>query len=155
MTDMTEHIRQSNLIENIDDKRQDKRSLKAWEWLEKQEVISIPVLLELHAKITSTQLPAHEAGQFRKVDVWIGGHIAPPPAEAKRLAIKVLRDLDERWDKIVPEALHINFEKAHPFVDGNGRTGRMLMWWHQVKLGKEPMLISWANRRAYYDWFRG
>lgn len=38
-------------------------------------------------------------------------------------------------------------------VDGNGRTGRMLMWWQEIQQGKEPTLITFNNRREYYDWF--
>lgn len=151
--DLSEHIRQSNLIENIDDRGEDRRSLKAWQYLVAQDQISQPVLLELHKMITRKQLPKSESGSYRRVNVWVGGRQCPAPVIAHGQIYGFLMDLAEHWQTLDPVEMHIRYEKIHPFVDGNGRTGRMIMWWHQIKLGQEPMIISWENRRAYYQWF--
>ena len=58
-----------------------------------------------------------------------------------------------QYRKKDPKEMHIRFEKIHPFADGNGRTGRMLMWWHEIKLEREPTLILNAEKEKYYKWF--
>lgn len=57
-------------------------------------------------------------------------------------------DLDEFTKKC-----HIKFEHIHPFVDGNGRIGRLLYNWHRLRLGLPIKIIYYKNRREYYDWF--
>ena len=48
---------------------------------------------------------------------------------------------------------HILFEAVHPFVDGNGRTGRLLLNFMLMKHGYPPINIKFADRRRYYDAF--
>lgn len=153
---MIEHIRHSNLIEDIDDPKEDARSLKAWQWLDTQDKITQPVLLELHKMITKAQLPASQAGKYRQVTVYVGGYTAPPPAVASGQIYGWCLDLMKDWKTLDPKEMHVRFEKIHPFIDGNGRTGRMLMWWHEKKLGREPTLIrsNSADRHYYYQWFK-
>lgn len=152
-TDMFPYIQQSNLIENINSRAEDRRSALAWNWLMDQPAISLPVLFELHDRITKKQLPKSERGAFRKIQVYIGNHTPPPPEIAKYQATDWLWDLLEHGMELDPKEMHIRFETIHPFVDGNGRTGRMLMWWHEVQLGRVPTFISFDHRREYYSWF--
>jgi Fic family protein len=152
---MLEHIRNSNLIENIDDPTEDARSMRAWKYISKQPHIGIPELLETHRLITLKQLNKKEAGHFRTVAVWIGGYkIMPAPYLAQQMVYNLLMDLMQRPKEISPKEAHIRFESAHPFIDGNGRTGRMLMWWHEQHIGQEPSLIPIEKRQDYYQWFR-
>lgn len=147
------HIRQSNLIEGIDDPAEDKQSTKAWRYLEKQDHLSQPVLLELHRLITKNQLPEGESGAYRKVNVTVGGRLCPEPFLATQLIYNWLYDMLEYDLYLNPKEMHIRFERIHPFVDGNGRTGRMLMWWHELKRGDQPTLILDSNKLSYYRWF--
>jgi fido (protein-threonine AMPylation protein) len=152
---MKDHIRHSNLIEGIDDPAEDVRSLEAWEWLQEQRTLSQPVILELHKRITIAQL-GDDAGRFRSVPVTVGGHYPPNGMVMKgRLYGWGIKMIDQ-WSVVDPKEMHVEFEKIHPFIDGNGRTGRMIMWWHEKKLGREPTLIrsNEADRQYYYDWFR-
>ena len=50
-------------------------------------------------------------------------------------------------------ALHVRFESIHPFIDGNGRTGRLLLNFELMKAGLLPVNIKFADRMAYYDTF--
>ena len=50
-------------------------------------------------------------------------------------------------------ALHVRFESIHPFIDGNGRTGRILLNFELMKAGLLPVNIKFADRMAYYDAF--
>lgn len=151
--DIREYIHQSNLIENIDDPKEDKQSLKAWKFIEKQPYINEERIRELQKLITQNQLPKHQAGWYRTSRVMVGDRVCPEPYLAAQMIWNWAIDMHSYWKTLDPKAMHIRFEHIHPFIDGNGRTGRMLMWWHEVKLGKEPTLISFHNRRAYYDWF--
>jgi Fic family protein len=47
--------------------------------------------------------------------------------------------------------LHTRFVKIHPFVDGNGRTGRLLLNFELLKMGYPPAIIRKEDRLAYYD----
>lgn len=152
--EMAAYIRNSNLIENIDDPKEDRRSFRAWNWLVDRPGISMLVLMELHDRITRRQLPKADRGRFRKVGVRVGDHIPPPPEIAKAQATDWLWDLMEQWKTLDPKEMHIRFETIHPFVDGNGRVGRMLMWWHETRLARTPTLISFENRAEYYNWFK-
>lgn len=152
---MDEHIRHSNLIEGINDKNEDEISKFAWAWLCQQEMINQPTLLELHRLITCRQLGT-EAGKYRDVMVQVGGHIPPAPMVAQGEMYGWIKDIMENWKDLDPKWMHVRFEKIHPFIDGNGRTGRMLMWWHEKKLGRTPTLIrsNEVDRHDYYQWFR-
>jgi Fic family protein len=58
------------------------------------------------------------------------------------------------WLDLMPQRTpwvnHVGFETIHPFADGNGRTGRMLMWWQEVQAGQTPTLFKAADRQRYY-----
>lgn len=94
-------------------------------------------LLEAHARLLEgTQLDAH-AGCLREVQNWIGGSaynpcsasFVPPPPEAVPELLAELCEFcnDDEVPAVVQAAMaHAQFETIHPFVDGNGRTGRVL-----------------------------
>lgn len=151
-----EFIRESNLIEGINSPEADAQSWEAWLWLVDREHVGREDLLELHGLITRGQLAKSESGQFRRVPVSVGGHLPPAPFIAQQQIYEWLMDLMQHWQTLDPKEMHIRFEKIHPFVDGNGRTGRMLMWWHELKQGEDPTLIrsNEADRHYYYQWFR-
>ena len=48
---------------------------------------------------------------------------------------------------------HLQFESIHPFIDGNGRTGRLLMNLQLIQAGLPAINIKFADRRKYYDAF--
>ncbi len=148
---MEEYIHQSNLIEDINSEKADEQSIKAWKWLEKRKTITEAVVKELHGKITESQasLRDHERGQYRVSDVMVGGRLCP----SWRLVPELMNNwfLDFRMKE--PIINHVFFEKIHPFADGNGRTGRMLMWWQEKNIGQKPTLIKLDERQDYYQWF--
>lgn len=152
---MSDWIRESNLIEEVDDPAEDARSLQAWNWIRKQSYDAgrrHTVLLTLHRKIMRNLRP-EIAGRYRRCRVWVGGREGVPWEE-------IIPRLDG-WFKFYGKSLsdikiqkaHIEFERIHPFVDGNGRSGRMLMNWQRIQAGLEPLCIKAAERWAYYTWF--
>lgn len=149
-----EFLRESNLIEGVDDPKADAQALVAWNYLLDQKEMSLGVLLKLH-KILMTGQPLRpdERGYFRKVDVFVGMKKMLPP----HLIHAFLRSWLERMNKGDGsdwKLLHIEYENFHPFVDGNGRTGRMLMNWYRMHHGMPILTIYAKERHKYYDWFK-
>ncbi len=57
----------------------------------------------------------------------------------------------EEWS----QQLHVSYEKIHPFVDGNGRTGRMFMNWWRLTNGLPLLIIHEGDEQYnYYQWFQ-
>jgi Fic family protein len=100
-------------------------------------------------------------GEFRRSQVWIGGArpgnavFVPPPAEQVPECIAAL----ERFlhDDPEPTLAHVQFETIHPFLDGNGRVGRLLIALQLAADGlmRQPLLYVSLHfkehRRTYYD----
>jgi Fic family protein len=152
--DIHKYVRESNLIEGIDNPAEDERSVRAWNWLVQHDwPINADIVLGLHKRITDKQLPNFYAGHFRdyaRVNVIVAGR--------KGLQYQFVPDAMEYWlngynRSDNPIGMHIEFEHIHPFADGNGRTGRMLLWWHQVRLAGRPTLFTAENRQDYYKLF--
>ncbi len=108
------------------------------------------------------------SGEFRTSQNWIGGArpgvavFVPPPPEKVQDCMgaleKFLHDEPERTSTLLKAALaHVQFETIHPFLDGNGRLGRLLITLLLVAEGvlQEPLLYLSlyfkANRAIYYD----
>jgi Fic family protein len=117
-------------------------------------------IFELHKLVVSNTLEqnlASQIGRFRNVQVFITGVIwfPPKPEDVPDKITNLLTWYTKNKEKIHPLILasyfHTEFEKIHPFVDGNGRVGRLLMNFilHKNKL---PMInIPSKIKYKYYD----
>ncbi len=153
--DMREHIKESNLIEGIDDPKEITQSEFAWYMLRNQAELTHGVICQVQKMITrnQTDLLPHQRGYYRdmsKVNVIVGDHRPPMWHMVPGLMDNWLLD----YKTLGPWEAHRRFESIHPFVDGNGRTGRMLMWWQEIKDGKEPTMLLNANKQEYYKSLR-
>ena len=137
--------------------------------INEQRPITFRLLVELHeALMASGRGISRSPGKFRTNQVWIGGHSAevatfvPPPA----LAIKdcwadlerFINDVPEATDPLIKAALtHVQFETIHPFMDGNGRLGRLLipLILVEAKVLQQPLLYLSVffkkHRETYYE----
>ena len=119
--------------------------------LNKKQEISNNVILEWHNHIFKETKP-DIAGKYRDYLIRVGDHLAPDWQDVKKLMNAFIKFLNKA--KINPVELaarvHYKFEKIHPFGDGNGRIGRLIMnyiLWHN----QYPMLIiEYKKRRSYY-----
>lgn len=147
---MDRHIRESNLIEGIDNPAADRRARWAWKYLREQRTITKEVLLETHRRITYTQLPKGESGHYRRVQVYVGNHKPPGSLLVPILMTEWMEKLLINQNALDPIQMHIEFETIHPFIDGNGRTGRMLLWWHELQIGRAPTLFRNSEKHEKY-----
>ena len=120
--------------------------------LENKKDITNELLLEWHKEVFSMTKP-DVSGRYRDYLVSVGPYLAPDWQEVKKLMNELIIFIKEN-KKMNPVELsaraHYKFEKAHPFGDGNGRVGRLLMnyiLWHN----NYPMLIiEYKRRKSYY-----
>lgn len=131
--------------------------------------ITFRMLTELHRELmTSGRGISKGPGEFRRNQVWIGGHRADEatfvPTPANALADcwaeleRFLNDQPEATDPLIKAALaHVQFETIHPFMDGNGRLGRLLIPLILVAGGvlSQPLLYLSVffkkHRQVYYE----
>jgi len=119
--------------------------------LDKRETISKGLLLKWHKEIFKETKP-DIAGRFRDFFVRVGPYLAPDWQDVENLMRDFFKFIDKT--KLNPVELaaraHYKFEKIHPFGDGNGRIGRLIMnqiIWHG---GYPILIIEYAKRRSYY-----
>ena len=129
--------------------------------------LSLRLLREVHAKLMAAGRGVQmHPGEFRRSQNWLGGtrpgnaRFVPPPPDRLMECLAPLEDFihDEHTPPLVRAALaHVQFETIHPFLDGNGRVGRLLIILMLVDSGalKNPLLYLSlyfkANRAEYYD----
>lgn len=135
--------------------------------------ISNLLLREVHAILLDhPQGRGKTPGELRRSQVWVGGTrpgnavFVPPPADAVPESLSelehFLNDKPEPTPPLIKAALtHVQFETIHPFLDGNGRVGRMLIVLQLVADGvlREPLLYPSlffkTHRVLYYELLNG
>lgn len=115
------------------------------------------IIKQIHSLILVAE--PQDRGVYRKLPVRILGANHTPPQPY--LVPKQMEDLMinyKKWIKTkniveVVSLLHLNFEFIHPFIDGNGRTGRLLVNLVLMQNGFPPIDIKFSDRQRYYDCF--
>jgi len=116
--------------------------------------LSNRLIREMHEKLLARGRGSEkQPGEFRRSQNWIGGtrpgnaHFVPPPPalveEAMSALERVFHDADASYPVLVTAALaHVQFETIHPFLDGNGRIGRLLIpiLLHNAGMLQQPLL---------------
>ena len=95
-------------------------------------------------------------GRYRKVPVRVRNHIAPQPYQVNSLMERLLEDNKELIKYNIIKAVsnfHLEFETIHPFIDGNGRTGRLILNLELIKSGYLPINIKYNDIEKYFNCF--
>lgn len=118
-----------------------------------------PELILFFHKILLSHIRDDIAGRFRQGNefVRVGSYIAPAPWEIEKQVTDMITGyMAEPTLSIIKRiaAFHLEFEHIHPFIDGNGRIGRVLNNFLLIKEGYVPINIKFIDRDQYYDAFR-
>lgn len=135
--------------------------------------ISLRFICELHDQLMHRARATHHAypGEFRRSQNWIGGtkpsnaRFVPPPVDDMHRALNDLENFIHSNDSVLEiikaGLIHAQFETIHPFTDGNGRTGRMLITFYFWKVGllEKPVLFLSSffkkYQKVYYEKLEG
>ena len=117
--------------------------------------LSESVIKQIHYLVLADK--RDDRGVFRRVPVRImdAAHEPVQPYLIVPKLNELLHNYAESKDHIITKLarFHIEFEGIHPFIDGNGRTGRLLVNLELMKAGFPPIDIKYTDRLAYYNAF--
>ena len=143
LTEHLEVINHEKAILYLDDLVKDNRPITEWN------------IKSIHQLILK-EIDNENAGRYRKENVTIKGaiHIPPDFVKLPELMEKLILNY-EKWNKYHPiiqaALLHGELVKIHPFIDGNGRTSRLIMNLVLMNYGYNPIIIKKENRLEYYE----
>ena len=161
--------RRNNLPQDVDDILHYIEALNYGLERAKDFPFSLRFIRELHEKLMTGARNTHNPfpGEFRRTQNWIGGtrpdnaRFVPPPVREMKQALNDLEKFIHADDEYLPlikaGLLHAQFETIHPFLDGNGRTGRMLVTmflWYRRLLEMPVLYLSTyfkKHQETYYE----
>ncbi len=121
------------------------------------EELSKELILLLH-KMLIGNINDSIAGRFRKIGeyVRVGTHVAPAPEHVEKMIESILSEYGSNHELYFLEKIskfHLDFETIHPFCDGNGRIGRVLMNFQLLRFGFPRLIIRDKEKKLYYQSF--
>lgn len=128
-----------------------------YELVANNEPLTERAIKDIHSLVLMSN--AENRGVYRKIPVRILGTENEPTALyliAEEMAALIAKYQQKLTDLHPLEAiswLHLAFESIHPFIDGNGRTGRLLLNFELLKQGYLPVDIKFTDRAKYYQCF--
>lgn len=166
--EVIEFLRESNAIERVYDDESLDNSIEAWEYLMSIETMTPAVVRNTHQILmknprswSEPELLKKYIGQFRDCPVYIGGkeaikHVFIQPSLESWCSGMNMRGTEGIENKEgLSIDLHVEYEHIHPFVDGNGRTGRMFMNWERLQNGIPIWIIHEGyEQMQYYKIFK-
>lgn len=123
--------------------------------VQKKKDLTEEILMEIHRMILKN-IDDEEAGRYRTRRVRILGaiHIPPDPLKISGLMKEFFNWYSNERNKLHPielsSLLHYKLVHIHPFIDGNGRTARLLMNLILMRYGYPPAVVLKVDRRKYY-----
>ncbi len=158
---ITTFLKESNAIEGVYDDESLVSARSAWDYLSEEYELHLDNMLVAHSILMEDKLFPNQIGCLRKGDVTVGGN---PCLEYQMVPSKIAEWIvnvnvamkyprDAKGNTKLSKYWHVKFERIHPFVDGNGRIGRMLMNWWRGMVGLPILVIYEKDKADYYKWF--
>lgn len=162
-------------VNNIDDVEEVTNYLRAFRWVQEQLrdpkglPISVRLLCEAHQLLLDGARGAgKQPGELRRSQNWIGGtrpgnavFVPPPPERVSDLLADMERFIHDTGTDLPPiikvALIHAQFETIHPFLDGNGRIGRLLisaLFEHWGLLAEPLMYLSGYLKQHQLEYYR-
>lgn len=152
-------LKESNAIESEFSQEALEDAQAAWEYgKEHRSKIDLKVILRIH-ELLMRRLNSKIAGSWRvNIAVEVGNRYCS--AKSKYF---IKKEVQEWLDSCIHTGLgteedikrwHVKFENIHPFVDGNGRTGRILLNLQRLNVNLPILIIKDSEKQKYYDWFK-
>ena len=144
VTEHLEVINHKEAIEYIEIIIKEKKDLTEW------------TVRNIHQLILK-DIDNNNAGKYRNENVTISGasHIPPNHIIISEVMQELFAEYDREWNDYHPVIkaclLHGEFVKIHPFIDGNGRTARLILNFELMKHGYTPIVITKSRRAEYYE----
>ena len=108
--------------------------------------------LMLKNNTSDSQKPWFAVGDYKRLANEVGGEKTALPEEVRKQMKALISDFNAikkvQFDDILD--FHVSFERIHPFQDGNGRIGRLIMFWQCLQNGVIPFIITEDLRFFYY-----
>lgn len=115
--------------------------------------LSVDSIKQYH-KILLTNINDDFAGSFRSGDQWVrvGNHVGANPDFVHPLMVQLIDEYHNSNEYFIDKISHFHaeFETIHPFADGNGRTGRVLINLQLMQMGLPPIIIQNKSKRTEY-----
>ena len=125
------------------------------ELVQNKVAFSESIIKQIHTLVLMDRL--EDRGVYRRIPVRIMGayHEPPDPILVPEQIENLLAEFKSKKLHPVEAAalFHLKFEGVHPFVDGNGRTGRLILNLFLMQNGYPPINVKYADRKRYYDAF--
>jgi len=156
---------ESNAIEGVFDNDSLNQAILAWKDIRNDTILSVRTILQTHKTLMiNLDLKPDEKGEFRKNPIYVGNRQI---GYREQLSWEKIPSAIEGWiDKMnssigtkenlenLNKELHVAYEEIHPFIDGNGRTGRIFMNWWRLRNNLPILIIKNSEKLSYYSWFR-
>ncbi len=126
-----------------------KKQGKSFQW-------TTDLIKSVHLRLMNSLMES--AGQYRRYGVRIMGSQTPlanflsVPRKMEKLVTEMNMPCQNALERLA--VTHANFEQIHPFGDGNGRTGRLIMFAQALQNGIVPPLVIKERKRAYYKYLQ-
>ena len=118
--------------------------------------LSEAFIKELHRTLKTGTSDSRQSwfavGAYKKIANEVGGQATTAPGKVNAAMGKLLREYNETQNKTLDELLdfHVAFERIHPFQDGNGRVGRLILFKECLRWGEVPFVIGEDLKLFYY-----
>ena len=144
--------------QNKNEIKEVKNSIKAFDYLKKSFKFNLSSIKRLYYILTKELVM--EGGEpyprgFKKAQNVVENSLTTPPEKVEKELKELINWYRKNKDKIHPLILafefHIKYEYIHPFLDGNGRTGRLIMNKILMSGGYSPIIIYKKNKLSYFN----